>query len=70
MVVAIKVIDKKNMGEEDLAEIMNEVEFLQKMDHPNIVGYYETYDDARYLYLIMENCPNGELFDSIEKFTH
>jgi calcium-dependent protein kinase len=49
---------------------MNEVEFLQKMDHPNIVGYYETYDDARYLYLIMENCPNGELFDSIEKFTH
>ena len=70
MVVAIKVIDKKNMGEEDLADIMNEVEMLQKMDHPNIVGYYETYDDARYLYLIMENCPNGELFDSIEKFTH
>lgn len=33
------------------------------MDHPNIVDYLETYSDSRYLYLIMENCPGGELID-------
>lgn len=67
--MAIKVIDKKHLDAEDLSEIMFEVEFLQKLDHPNIVRYYETYDDVRFLYLVMENCPKGELFDSIESYT-
>ena len=30
--------------------------------------YYETYDDVNYLYLVMEHCPGGELFDSNEIF--
>lgn len=47
---------------------MNEVTILQTLDHPNIVNYYETYDDHKYLYLVMQNCSGGELFDSIERF--
>ena len=27
--------------------------------------YYETYDDEKYMYLVMEYCPGGELFDKI-----
>ena len=38
---------------------------LTKLDHPNIVKYYETYDDVKYMYLVMEYCPGGELFDKI-----
>jgi len=68
IVVAIKVIDKRNLDEDELKDTMMEVEFLQSVDHPNIVRYHETYDDERYLYLIMENCPGGELFDSLEQF--
>ena len=37
------------------------------MDHPNIVKYFETYDDVKYLYLVMQNCSGGELFDSFEQ---
>ena len=48
---------------------MNEVEMLRSLDHPNIVKYYETYEDAKkYLYLVMQFCKGGELFDSFERF--
>jgi calcium-dependent protein kinase len=41
---------------------------LTTLDHPNIVKYYETYDDDRkYIYLVMEYCPGGELFEMITK---
>lgn len=35
------------------------------MDHPNIVKYYETYDDDKNIYLCMEYCSGGELLDVI-----
>jgi serine/threonine protein kinase len=56
------------MTKEEIADIMNEVAILQALDHPNIVKYYETYDDVRFLYLVMQYCPNGELFDSFDRF--
>lgn len=40
---------------------------MQQVDHPNIVKYYETYDDVKYIYLCMELCTGGELFDEITK---
>jgi calcium-dependent protein kinase len=41
------------------------VRILTKLDHPNIVKYYETYEDIKYMYLVMEYCPGGELFKRI-----
>ena len=38
---------------------------LTKLDHPNIVKYYETYIDEKYIYLVMEHIGGGELFDKI-----
>lgn len=52
------------MSAKDLATVMDEVDLLKKVDHPNIVEYFETYDDKHYLYLVMELCTGGELFDS------
>ena len=34
--------------------IMEEVSILHSLDHPNIVKYYETYNDQKYIYLVME----------------
>ena len=66
--VAIKVINKSRLSSEDLKGIMDEVKVLCKVDHPNITKYFETYDDKTYIYLVMEFCPGGELFDSQESF--
>lgn len=35
------------------------------LDHPNIVKYHETYDDVKFIYLVMELCSGGELLDRI-----
>lgn len=48
-----------------------EISILAKMDHPNIIKLYEVFKDKRYVYLVMEECTGGELFDKIiEKLEH
>ena len=41
------------------------------MDHPNIVKFYEVYEDNKYIHLVMEHCSGGDLYEMllhIEKF--
>ena len=42
---------------------------MQTIDHPNIVKYIESYSDQRFLYLVMQMCEGGTLFDSCETAT-
>ncbi|KAH0788942.1 CAMK family protein kinase [Histomonas meleagridis] len=43
----------------------NEVRVLQKVQHEGVVELYDILKDDTYYYLIMELCPNGELYDYI-----
>merc|ERR1712216_332278 len=43
----------------------SEVLILRSLDHPNIVKLYETFQDAKYTYLVMEVCSGGELLDTV-----
>lgn len=38
---------------------------MSVVDHPNICTYYETYDDKKYIYLVMELCTGGEILKAI-----
>ena len=38
---------------------------MKRMDHPNIVRLFETFEDHKNIYLILELCTGGELFDAI-----
>ena len=62
--VAIKVLNKNKL-KDHLDAIQEEVGILTKLDHPNIVKYYETYIDEKYIYLVMEYIGGGELFEKI-----
>lgn len=66
---AMKIIQKKNVENSQKVdtEIMNEIEILKKMDHPNIVKIFEFYNSTKNYYLITEYCKEGELFDKIVK---
>jgi calcium-dependent protein kinase len=45
--------------------ILQEIGILSSLDHPNIIKYHETYQSAKYMYLVMEFCGGGELFDKL-----
>ena len=57
-------MNKKKL-KDHLDIIQEEVSILTKLDHPNIVKYYETYTDEKYIYLVMEYIDGGELLDKI-----
>ena len=49
----------------NVEKIQREISILKKVDHPNIIKLYEVFEDDKYIYLIMEQCKGGELFDKI-----
>ena len=64
---AMKVIQKiSDVDEENNEyEIINEINILMKMDHPNVVKIFEFYNSSTHYYLITEYCEGGSLFDLI-----
>lgn len=46
-------------------DLRDEIRILKALDHPNIVKLVEVFEDRKNLYLIMELCSGGELYDRI-----
>jgi len=63
---AIKIINKENVKLKDIDRFRKEVKLMKETDHPNIVRLYETFEDGHDIYLILELCQGGELFDRIQ----
>ena len=53
------------MDEDEYVALMNEIEIMAQLDHPNVVKLYEVFDDDDYIFLVMELLSGGELFDRI-----
>ncbi len=62
--VAIKALNKADLGEE-IELIKDEIDVLNKIDHPYICKYYETYDDVNYIYLVMEYISGNTIFEKV-----
>ena len=45
--------------------LKTEIDLLRATDHPNIIKLYDTFEDKNHLYLIMEECSGGELFQRL-----
>jgi len=57
---ACKKVNKKQIKRQDRLKI--EIDLLKSSDHQNIVKLYEIYEDNIFIYLVMEECKGGELF--------
>lgn len=49
----------------DLQKFKNEIENLRILDHPKVVKIYGWYEDEKNVFLVLEFCQGGELFESI-----
>ena len=49
----------------NLEKFEREINILINTDHPNIIKIYEIFESQRSLYLVMEECKGGEIFDRI-----
>ena len=67
LLYACKELPKKKLS--DYEGLMREVNLMIQLDHPNIIKLYEVYETDKNIYLIMELCTGGELFDRIVENT-
>ena len=65
--VAIKMISKASIMEQQIMHdlMMNELQVLETISHPNILRVYELLHDSKYYYIITEYMKHGELYDFI-----
>jgi calcium-dependent protein kinase len=65
---AMKIIKKNkyNSKDEEELEIINEINILKTMDHPNIVKIFEFYSNKETYNIIMEYCKGGKLSNEIK----
>ena len=67
---AMKIIEKQSHNNDPKEEenLMNEINILRKLDHPNILKINDFYSTEKEYIIITEFCPEGELFYEIKNF--
>jgi serine/threonine protein kinase len=70
-VVAIKRISKSLLKEYKMDnQMIQEIKLHMFSNHPSVVQLYTFFDDATYVYLVMEYMPDGTLFSLMHKKGH
>ncbi|KAK8971298.1 3-phosphoinositide-dependent protein kinase 1 [Platanthera guangdongensis] len=67
-VYALKIMDKKFIAKENkISYVKLERIVLDQLDHPGVIRLYFTFQDNYSLYMALESCEGGELFDQITR---
>lgn len=65
---AVKVMSKNRRS--NIPRFYNEIALLKSVDHPNIVKYYESFQDPKFVYIVTEVCRGMEFADMLVKINH
>ena len=63
---AVKLVYKSHLSKHKQRKIMNEIYVQQKADHPYIAKLFEYFQDQKFLYIVMEYVPGGELLSKMK----
>jgi calcium-dependent protein kinase len=68
---AVKVIGKSKFRAQadrqfHFRQLRDEIRIMNKMSHPNVIKFHEVFESSSNLYIVMECCSGGELFDRIK----
>ena len=64
---AMKIIPEENILQGEGASLIDEIEILKNLEHPNIMKVYESFVDENNYYIISELCDQGHLLSKMEK---
>ena len=64
---AMKIIPEENIIKGEGESLIDEIEILKNLEHPNIMKVYESYVYDNNYYIISEMCDQGHLLSKIEK---
>ena len=67
---AVKILRKTSMNEFEKEMLKGEIVNLKKLDHPNILKMYESYECEKRYYIVTDICLGGELFEEITARKH
>lgn len=66
--VAIKCISQKRIKDIKVKKkLYTEVDIHRSLKHKNIVEFKGVFQDENYVYILLELCPNGTVFDMLKK---
>lgn len=70
--VAVKLIRRDSLRKDSESEIKvyREINSLRQLSHPNIVNLVEVVKSGKYIGIVLEYAPGGELFDYILQHKH
>ena len=64
--VAIKILEKKKfVDKEEEYLVKREIDILKKLNHLNVIKTKNIFEDSENIYIIMEYCEKGELYNHI-----
>ncbi|TMW56909.1 hypothetical protein Poli38472_002834 [Pythium oligandrum] len=66
--VAIKQVSLQDIDKDELLSIESEISLLRKLNHENIVKYYDTIKTQSHLHIVLELMENGSLAQFMKKF--
>lgn len=61
---AIKSV-RREASEDYIRQLEKEFRILNDVDHPNIVKFYDAYQDQKFFHFVFEYCEGGEVFDRL-----
>jgi len=64
---AIKSIRKSSSSDKNFKYFKGEVDLLKELDHPNIIRFFECYQDQKCYHLVLEYCEGSDLVKLVEK---
>ncbi|KAM5192121.1 maternal embryonic leucine zipper kinase [Mantella aurantiaca] len=62
--VAIKIMDKDSLGD-DLPRVKTEIDAMKNLSHQHVCRLYHVIETQKKIFMVLEYCPGGELFDYI-----
>ena len=66
--VALKQISKQRLAQNDLVKLIeNEVSIHSRCEHPNIVQYYDYFEDDHHINIVLELCQGGDCAQLLRK---